>query len=114
MSENKDKLSNNSDQNNLIQSLKEIVYGLTPILAKTVDEGGSLHITVPGNHAKAINQTSQLEIPEIEESKYSTELDEIFTQLHDADRHIAETRKNTMRLGIETKSMLDDLRKQLG
>ena len=48
------------------------------------------------------------------ESKYSTELDEIFTQLHDADRHIAETRKNTMRLGIETKSMLDDLRKQLG
>ena len=46
--------------------------------------------------------------------KYSTELEEIFTQLHDADRHIAETRQNTVRLGIETRSMLDDLRKQLG
>ncbi len=47
------------------------------------------------------------------ESEYSAELDKIFTQLHKADDRIAETRQNTVRLGIETRSMLDDLRKQL-
>lgn len=48
------------------------------------------------------------------DSEYSAELDEIFTSLHKADDRIAETRQNTVRLGIETRSMLDDLRKQLG
>ena len=53
-------------------------------------------------------------LEKLEESEYSAELDETFTQLHEADDRIAETRQNTMRLGIETRSMLDDLRKQLG
>jgi hypothetical protein len=63
--------------------------------------------------AKAFSETaknSELE----NESKYSAELDEVFTQLHEADDYIAETRQNTVQLGIETRSMLDDLRKQLG
>lgn len=47
-------------------------------------------------------------------AEYSAEIDQIFTQLHEADKRIAETRQNTVRLGIETRSMLDDLRKQLG
>jgi hypothetical protein len=48
------------------------------------------------------------------ETEYSSELDEIFIQLHEADERIAETRQNTTRLRVETRSMLDDLRKQLG
>jgi len=61
------------------------------------------------------NQIIEVEDSELEnESKYSAELDEIFTQLHEADYCIAETRQNTVRLGIETRSILDDLRKQLG
>ena len=58
--------------------------------------------------AKQYTSTAQ------DESKFSTKIDEIFVQLHDVDRDIAETRKNTVRLGIETRSMLNDLRKQLG
>ncbi|MEM6612063.1 MAG: hypothetical protein AAF652_07385 [Cyanobacteria bacterium P01_C01_bin.72] len=49
-----------------------------------------------------------------ENSEYSAELEKIFTQLQEKDNLIAETRQNTVRLGIETRSMLDDLRKQLG
>ena len=49
-----------------------------------------------------------------ENSEHSAELEKIFTKLHAADDRIAETRQNTVRLGIETRSMLDDLRKQLG
>lgn len=48
------------------------------------------------------------------DSEYSAELDEILSQLNDTDDRIVETRQNTVRLGIETRSMLDDLRKQLG
>lgn len=64
------------------------------------------------NKELAVNAQDTLTTPN--ESKYSTELDEIFTQLHDTDRYIAKTRKNTVRLGIETRSMLNDLRQQLG
>lgn len=49
-----------------------------------------------------------------ENSEYSAQLEKIFTQLQEEDHLIAETRQNTVRLGIETRSMLDDLRKQLG
>ena len=49
-----------------------------------------------------------------ENSEYSAELEKIFTQLQEEDRLIAKTRQNTVQLGIETRSMLDDLRKQLG
>ena len=51
---------------------------------------------------------------ETEDTQYIAKLDEIITQLHDADRHITQTRQNTVRLGTETRSMLNDLRKQLG
>jgi hypothetical protein len=43
----------------------------------------------------------------------NAQLDEIFTQLHEADDYIAKTRQNTTRLRVETRSMLNDLRKQL-
>ncbi len=49
-----------------------------------------------------------------ENSEYSAELEKIFTQLQEKDELINKTRQNTARLGIETRSMLDDLRKQLG
>ncbi|MEO1005184.1 MAG: hypothetical protein AAFW67_04875 [Cyanobacteria bacterium J06638_38] len=48
------------------------------------------------------------------ESEYTVELDEILTQLHQADDRIVAIRQNTARLGVETRSMLSDLRKQLG
>jgi hypothetical protein len=91
MSDVEVKLSGEKDRDNLIQSFKGIVYGLTPI------------------------SISDLDTEEVEnESKYSAELDEIFTQLHEADDYISETRQNTTRLRVETRSMLNDLRKQLG
>lgn len=68
-----------------------------------------------GEHSEKEIQIIGVENSETENnSKYSAELDEIFTQLHEADYCIAETRQNTVRLGIETRSILDDLRKQLG
>ena len=56
-----------------------------------------------------------LESQEIEEnSEYYAELSTIFTQLHEADSYIAKTRQNTVKLGLETRAILADLRKQLG
>ncbi|MEM6613792.1 MAG: hypothetical protein AAF652_16345 [Cyanobacteria bacterium P01_C01_bin.72] len=48
------------------------------------------------------------------ESQYSTALDKIFAQLHQADEQTERTSQNTLRLAMETKSMLNDLGKQLG
>ncbi|NJL51919.1 MAG: hypothetical protein HC930_06280 [Hydrococcus sp. SU_1_0] len=127
MSKDKSKLSGDSDQDNLIQSSEGIVYGLAPI-------GGVVHhaallgaiavvkgkiisglSSASGEHSEKEIQIIGVENSETENnSKYSAELDEIFTQLHEADYCIAETRQNTVRLGIETRSILDDLRKQLG
>jgi hypothetical protein len=109
MSDVEKKLSGEKDQDNLIQSSEGIVYGLTPISHLGAVVAGA----VVGVGAAAFSETaknSELE----NESKYSAELDEIFTQLHEADDYIAETRQNTTRLRVETRSMLDDLRKQLG
>jgi hypothetical protein len=131
MSEDKGKLSDKNSQDNLMPSFGGIVYGLTPIWggvgAVAAAHGiGVARISgvVPVDSISTVVSAAYFEestqIPEIknfelqEESKYSAELDEILTQLHEADDRIAETRQNTVQLGIETRSMLDDLRKQLG
>lgn len=96
------------------------------LLYRTVLRNSCLHDM---KAAEALFETTAENLPEFEansqsfltaysemqnESIHLAEIDEIMAQLHDADRNIAETRKNTVRLGIETRSMLDDLRKQLG
>jgi hypothetical protein len=64
---------------------------------------------------KVEEKVEEIKNSELEnESKYSAELDEIFTQLHEADDCISDTRQNTSRLRVETRLMLNDLRKQLG
>jgi hypothetical protein len=119
MSDVEKKLSGEKDQDNLIQSSEGIVYGLTPI-SHLVGTGTVAGVVATVAAAKAGIFTSvafseTAKNSELEnESKYSAELDEIFTQLHEADDYIAETRQNTTRLRVETRSMLDDLRKQLG
>lgn len=144
MSKDQSKLSGDSDKDNLIQSSKGIVYELKPIEGASVvfSEGAEAAealgaaicgvamlgvaragkstlvnalLSKSGEHSEKEIQIIGVENSELEnESEYSVELDEILTQLHEADSHIAETRQNTVRLGVETRSMLDDLRKQLG
>ncbi len=59
-------------------------------------------------------EEEEIEEEEEEEEEIEEEEEEIFNLLHKADEYIAETRQNTMRLGIETRLMLNDLRRQLG
>ena len=74
------------------------------LMCESVDTTDIMEIEVDGQYTSEAH----------DEQKYVSELDEIFTQLQDADRDIARTRRNTVSLGIETRSMLKDLRKQLG
>jgi hypothetical protein len=113
MSNVEDKLSGEKDQDNLIQSSEGIVYGLTPI--SHLGGAGKITLAVTRTLGGGVVFSETVKNSELEnESKYSAELDEIFTQLHEADDYIAETRQNTTRLRVETRSMLNDLRKQLG
>jgi hypothetical protein len=89
------------NQDNLIQIKPISLSDITEAIFKTVDTTREFKTEKEKN--------SELE----NESKYSAELNEILTQLHEADDYISETRQNTSRLGVETRSMLDDLRKQL-
>ena len=139
MSKDKSKSLDDRDRNNSIQNSGEAVYGLIPI-AGTVFGAASVashaaasvggYVAIPRliqskaidelilesrEHSEKEIQIIGVENSELEnESECSVELDEILTQLHEADSHIAETRQNTLRLGIETRSMLDGLRQQLG
>lgn len=144
MSKDKSKLSGGNGQDIFIQSSEGIIYELTPIEGASVvfSEGAEAAealgaaicrvamlgafragkstlvnalLSESGEHSEKEIQIIGVENSELEnESEYSVELDEILTQLHEADSHITETRQNTVRLGVETRSMLDDLRKQLG
>lgn len=49
-----------------------------------------------------------------EEKFINTELDNIFTKLHQADDRISKDREETLRLATETRTMLTDLRKHFG
>jgi hypothetical protein len=118
MSDVEKKLSGEKNQDNLIQSSEGIVYGLTPIshLVGTGTVAGAVGVAAAraAGIFTSVAFSETVKNSELEnESKYSAELDEVFTQLHEADDYIAETRQNTVQLGIETRSMLDDLRKQL-
>lgn len=124
----KDELFGGSGQDNTIQNSEETIYELTSIAANTLSQIAVLGafkvgkstminklISKSGEHSRKEIQIMGVDNSELEnESEYSAEIDEIFTQLHEADDDIAETRQNTVQLGIETRSMLNDLRKQLG
>lgn len=55
-----------------------------------------------------------LYVEEEEKSEFDSQLDDIFTELHAADDRITKDCEDIVLLGKETRTILSDLRKQLG
>ena len=108
----------------MIEAIKDATLSgkslyLTELRSSCMHDSEVAKDEIVNNFSRAIENTelevvTQYTSKRQNESENSIELNKIFTQLHDADQYIAETRQNTVRLGTETRSMLDDLRKQLG
>ena len=107
------------EEDKLVLHLEEdklVVVDIDLVEIDLVEVEDNLSYVLPSN-TKVFGSVKRLRSARLgtqKDSEYSAELDEIFTSLHKADDHIAETRQNTVRLGTETRSMLNDLRKQLG